>query len=173
MFQNILVPVDGSSPSSNALNAAIDVATKYEAQLSIVHAIHRSVSIEALQEVADRYGFLDQLSEDLANPDVIAPLITPVAGPPIATIPDTVLEKFGNLLLEKSASRARSQGLDTVATELLDEDPADAILRYAERNNIDLIVAGSRGLGGIKGLFLGSVSHKLIEEVKCPCLVVK
>ncbi len=173
MFQNILVPVDGSSPSSNALNVAIDVATKYEAQLSIVHAIHRKVSIEALHEVADRYGFLDQVSEDLANPDIIAPLTAPVAGVPIAMIPDAVLKNIGNLLLEKSVSRARSQGLDTVATELLDEDPADAILRYAERNNIDLIVAGSRGLSGIKGLFLGSVSHKLIEEVKCPCLVVK
>ena len=38
---------------------------------------------------------------------------------------------------------------------------------------IDLITVGSRGLSGLKGLFLGSVSHKLIEETECPCLVVK
>jgi len=178
MFENILVPVDGSSPSSNALNVAIDLAKKYEAKLSIVHAIHQDVSIqdvsiEALREVADRFGFLDQVTEDLSNPDVIAPVATPATGVPIVIIPDAVLEKIGNLLLEKSASRARSQSLDTVAIGLLDESLVGAILRYAEINNIDLIVTGSRGMGGLKGLFLGSVSHKLIEDAKCPCLVVK
>ncbi len=173
MFESILVPVDGSSPSSNALNVAIDLAKKYEAKLSIVHAIHRDVSIEALREVADRYGFLDQVTEDLADPNIITPVAAPGTGVPIVIIPDAVLEKIGNLLLEKSASRARSQSLDTVAIGLLDEGPAGAILRYAEKNSIDLIVTGSRGLGGLKGLFLGSVSHKLIEDAKCPCLVVK
>ncbi len=178
MFENILVPVDGSSPSSNALNVAIDLAKKYEAKLSIVHAIHQDVSIqdvsiEALREVADRFGFLDQVTEDLSNPDIITPVATPATGVPIVIIPDAVLEKIGNLLLEKSASRARSQSLDTVAIGLLDEGPAGAILQYAKKNSIDLIVTGSRGLGGLKGLFLGSVSHKLIEDAKCPCLVVK
>ena len=60
-----------------------------------------------------------------------------------------------------------------MASGLLDGDPADEILRYADRNGIDLITVGSRGLGGLKGLFLGSVSHKLIDETECPCLVVK
>ncbi len=178
MFESILVPVDGSSPSSNALNVAIDLAKKCEAKLSIVHAIHQDVSIqdvsiEALREVADRFGFLDQVTEDLSNPDVITPVATPATGVPIVIIPDAVLEKIGNLLLEKSASRARSQSLDTVAIGLLDESPAGAILRYAKINNIDLIVTGSRGMGGLKGLFLGSVSLKLTEDAKCPCLVVK
>ena len=43
----------------------------------------------------------------------------------------------------------------------------------AKLNKADLIVCGTRGLGGIKSFFLGSVSHKLLEEAACPCLVVK
>ena len=173
MFKNILVPVDGSTPSSNALDAAIDLARTYGAQLSIVHASYRDASFEALREVADRFGFLDDVAEDLSNPEVIAPVATPGAGIAVVVVPDAVLEKFGSLLLDKAAIRARAAGLETVVTGLLQEDPAAEILRYADRNAIDLIVTGSRGLGGLKGLFLGSVSHKLIEDAKCPCLVVK
>ena len=39
--------------------------------------------------------------------------------------------------------------------------------------SIDLVVIGSRGYGDIKSLFLGSVSHKVVESCACPCLVVK
>ena len=174
MFKNMLVPVDGSTPSSNALDAAIDLARTYGAQLSIVHASYRVASFEALREVADRFGFLDDVAEDLSNPEVIAPVATPGAGIAVVVVPDAMLEKFGSLLLDKAAIRARAAGLETVVTGLLqEEDPAAEILRYADRNAIDLIVTGSRGLGGLKGLFLGSVSHKLIEDAKCPCLVVK
>ena len=43
----------------------------------------------------------------------------------------------------------------------------------AESNNIDLIVMGSRGLGVVKGVLLGSVSQYVVEQAKCPVLVVK
>ena len=173
MFKNILVPTDGSGPSSNALDLAIDLARTCGSQLSIVHVIHRGVSIESLREVAERYEFLDRVEKDLSNPDVIVPVTTPAMGLPIVVVPDAILTKVGDLLLEKLAANVRSRGLNSVATGLLDGDPADEILRYADRNGIDLIAVGSRGLGGLKGLFLGSVSHKLIEDGKCPCLVAK
>ena len=67
----------------------------------------------------------------------------------------------------------RDQGLEDVASVLLEDDPGPAILDYAKTHAIDLVVIGSRGYGDIKSLFLGSVSHKVVEGCEFPCLVVK
>lgn len=50
--------------------------------------------------------------------------------------------------------------------------PARVILDYAQKNNCDLIIMGSRGLSGFKE-FLGSVSHTVIQQSKVPVLIVK
>ena len=47
------------------------------------------------------------------------------------------------------------------------------LYRIAREEGCDAIVLGSRGHGDLEGGFLGSVSHKLLEEAECPCLVVK
>ncbi len=51
--------------------------------------------------------------------------------------------------------------------------PADLILEVEEDLDADLIIMGSRGLGTIKGLLLGSVSQYIMERAECPVLVVK
>jgi nucleotide-binding universal stress UspA family protein len=60
-----------------------------------------------------------------------------------------------------------------IRTSLLSGDAATEILDYAKRNNIDMIVTGSRGLNPIQGWLLGSVSRKLIHYASCSVLVVK
>lgn len=50
---------------------------------------------------------------------------------------------------------------------------AKQILDYAEQESCDLIVMGSRGLGGIQEFVLGSVSHNVVQHAKVPVLVVK
>lgn len=52
-------------------------------------------------------------------------------------------------------------------------DPAAEIIEIAEKERADLIVIGSRGLGAIKGVFLGSVSQKVTHHAKCPVMIVK
>jgi len=49
----------------------------------------------------------------------------------------------------------------------------DTILSYAESHQVDLIVMGSRGLGGFKKLLLGSVASGVSQHSKCPVLIVK
>ncbi len=51
--------------------------------------------------------------------------------------------------------------------------PAAVILEFEEKLNAGLIVMGSRGLGLVKGVLLGSVSQYITERAKCPVLVVK
>lgn len=53
------------------------------------------------------------------------------------------------------------------------EDVADGITDIAQEEGADIIVLGSRGLSGIRGMLLGSVSSKVLQEAHCPVLVIK
>jgi nucleotide-binding universal stress UspA family protein len=50
---------------------------------------------------------------------------------------------------------------------------ADQIVKYAKKGNFKLIVVGSKGLGAVSRLFLGSVSTKLAQHSPCSVLIVK
>ncbi len=52
-------------------------------------------------------------------------------------------------------------------------DPGPTIVDYANKNDFDLLVIGSRGLNVFQEMVLGSVSHKVVKRAKCPVLVVK
>ncbi|CCO08294.1 universal stress protein [Desulforamulus hydrothermalis] len=56
---------------------------------------------------------------------------------------------------------------------ILQGDPAEEIVKLAETDRYDAIVIGSRGLSPVKELFLGSVSHKVVQMAKCPVVIVK
>lgn len=60
-----------------------------------------------------------------------------------------------------------------IHTELLEGDAAEAIIEVAKTRNSDLIVMGSRGLGRLAGLLLGSTSQKVVSHAPCPVLVVR
>jgi len=52
-------------------------------------------------------------------------------------------------------------------------DPGPAIVAYANKNNFDLVVIGSRGLNSLQEMVLGSVSHKVAKRVHCPVMIIK
>lgn len=56
---------------------------------------------------------------------------------------------------------------------LMEGPPAPAISRVAEIEHCELIIMGSRGLTELEGLFLGSVTHRVLQTATCPVLVVK
>lgn len=58
-------------------------------------------------------------------------------------------------------------------TEIMHGRPAPVIIELANDGNFDLVVIGSRGLNPISEMVLGSVSHKVLNHVHCPVLVVK
>jgi len=59
-----------------------------------------------------------------------------------------------------------------IQAELLEGPEAESILNFAQNSNTDIIVMGTRGMGALKGLLLGSVSRKVLHFSKCPVMVV-
>ena len=49
----------------------------------------------------------------------------------------------------------------------------ETIVRFAEEHDSDLIVMGSRGLGGFERMLLGSVSNHVVHHANCPVLIVR
>ena len=62
---------------------------------------------------------------------------------------------------------------DEIHTELIEGDSAEAIIEVAKTRNSDVIVMGSRGLGRLAGLVLGSTSQKVVSHAPCPVLIVR
>lgn len=60
-----------------------------------------------------------------------------------------------------------------VIVDYYQRNPGKMICQYAEDNKIDLIIVGSRGLGKMSGLFLGSVSHYIVQHASSKVLVIK
>ncbi|MCC7119014.1 MAG: universal stress protein [Anaerolineales bacterium] len=60
-----------------------------------------------------------------------------------------------------------------IHTEVMEGDPAQIIIELATSRKSDLIIMGSRGLGRLAGLVLGSVSQKVVSHAPCPVLIVR
>jgi nucleotide-binding universal stress UspA family protein len=60
-----------------------------------------------------------------------------------------------------------------IETELAWGHPADVIVEKARQGGYHLIVMGSRGLGAISSLLLGSVSDRVVKLAPCPVLIVR
>jgi nucleotide-binding universal stress UspA family protein len=94
----------------------------------------------------------------------------------VAPIPGEVIQQVYNKAkndVDSAKSKAQQQGVKEVESVVLEGDPATAILEYASKNGVDLIVTGSRGLSTFKRIILGSVSTKIVQDSKIPVLVVK
>ncbi|MEO9294299.1 MAG: universal stress protein [Nitrososphaera sp.] len=76
-------------------------------------------------------------------------------------------------VLDEFRTLAQNLGVNVVQTAAVEGDAAKTIVQYADRGGFDLIVIGSRGLGGVKGLLLESVSAAVVQTAKIPVMVVK
>ena len=81
------------------------------------------------------------------------------------------VKKAGKTILTRAENMVPSEVEHKIFLET--GSPAAVILEFEEKLTADLIVMGSRGLGLVKGVLLGSVSQYITERAKCPVLVVK
>ncbi|MFW9966865.1 MAG: universal stress protein [Candidatus Thorarchaeota archaeon] len=86
--------------------------------------------------------------------------------------PFLALQKVGEEILANAGRLA--SGLDCEVTELISHgDPANKIVDIACEREVELIIMGSRGVSGIKRLFVGSISDKVVNHAPCPVMIVR
>ena len=95
-----------------------------------------------------------------------------------------VVEKIGRVIyqkykqekakyLDKLKDRFSGEGFRITTRSVEGKDPAEGIIKCVEEENPDLLLMGSRGLSGLKRIFLGSTSTKVLREVEVPVLLHK
>ncbi|MDU4697054.1 MAG: universal stress protein [Paenibacillus sp.] len=143
LFNKIIAAYDGSKAANKALDKAIELC---------------KATPGAKLEVLHVYDF---------------PRFYVAEG--FAPVPTSMNKDFYELAertAEEAKSRLAAAGLEPNVT--MDQgSPAETILEFAQKNGADLIVIGSRGLGGIREFVLGSVSHNVVQHARIPVLVVK
>jgi nucleotide-binding universal stress UspA family protein len=147
MYDNILIPTDGSKAAENAVDQAIDVAAKYGATVHALYVVDvdaTSYSLGTEQVDRIRQGNLDEMTEVKEHADEATGYVATVAA---------------------------RHGVD-VEEHVRAGEPARAIRKFVEENDIDLVVMGSHGRSGLKRVILGSVTEKVLRRTRLPVLVV-
>ncbi len=88
-------------------------------------------------------------------------------------IPSTTLVELGQHILDSARGEADEKGVKNIATVIGDGDPASRILSCAEKEGVDCIIMGSRGLSDIQALLQGSVSRKVSNRADCTIITVR
>ncbi|MEM8952045.1 MAG: universal stress protein [Pseudomonadota bacterium] len=174
-MERLLVALDGSAHSDKALELAADLAETYGAELLVAH-----VMSTAPLSVAEREMAAAEYADELASWTTTR---TKVGSDELESGHELLLhysdlthhfrETMGKHLLASAKRKLDERNIETVQTLLADGDPAETIANLAKDRMVDAIVIGSRGLSDIKGLFLGSVSHKVSYLAECTCITVK
>ena len=141
-LKKILVGCDFSPDSGQAFNHALSLAQEFEAELHLAHVI-----------------------EPPAQPD-LHKVDKPVSEEIQQDYRDFLTQKLKDMVPEEARYWCTPQ------TSLLEGQPYEKIVRYAETEDIDMIVLGARGHGLVKTLFLGSTTDRVVRRAPCPVLSV-
>lgn len=146
MYDDILIPTDGSDVAETAIDHAIDLARTYDATLHALYvvdvdAVDVSLGTEQVQRIKE--GHFEEMTELQAR-------ATEATG--------SVVEQAGDDLEVVEAIEAGQ--------------PHRAISDYVDENGVDAVVMGSAGRGGVRRALLGSVAERTVRSVTAPVMVV-
>jgi nucleotide-binding universal stress UspA family protein len=149
-FAKILACLDGSESSAKAADYAIEIAKKHGSQVVLLNVV---VSQLGYAYSSGAFG--------LATSGAI----------------NEILEKTkqeAEKWFEEIKKKASAQGVE-VQSEVVASPTsvAPAIVEYAEKNKVDLIITGTKGRSGFSKLLLGSVASGVVTNASCPVMVVK
>lgn len=142
-FTKILVAVDGSEASMDAADYAIEIARKYDSELIALYVILSDIT-----------------------------LFGPNLPPHIIEIRQQAQQHLDRIK-QKLSDHAYDDKIH-MGTEIISSTTTvGGIVNFAERENVDLIVIGTKGRSGFKKLLLGSVASGVVTYAHCPVIVVK
>lgn len=146
----VLCATDGSEAAAKALEFACDLARSKSAKLLVLH-------------VQRRHGraVVPSGMEDLARIEKV--LLTEA----------DMMHEAALRMASQAADMAKGLGVEDVESVVVEGDAASLIVETAKDRGADAIVIGSRGLGDLQGLLLGSVSHKVAHAAPCTCVIVR
>jgi nucleotide-binding universal stress UspA family protein len=148
-FKTVLVAVDGSTQATKTVEVAADVAKRYGAKLVVLHVVAPIFEGRERDELAN-LAHMEHMERTEYE----------------------MLQARGKAVVEAAELEARKRGIESVESLVEVGDPAHVIVNVSRMQRADLIVLGRRGLGILKQLLLGSVSHKVIQVSETPCLIV-
>ena len=143
IFRKIMVATDGSEEVIKAVDSAIEIAKISDAKLYAVHVI--ALGFYSLTHSTDS-EWDKAMKEQLTKEGKEATAYVENAG------------KAANVKVE---------------SVILEGNPAEEIIDFAEKNDIDLIVMGTHGMTGIPRFLLGSVAENVVRHAKKAVLVVR
>lgn len=152
-LDRVVIALDGAPLAEQIVEPAVALAGLMpNATVTLLRAIHPVVPIDATPDVPSSEREARQLMEQVQQMQ-------------------TKLRSEAEVYLEATAARLRGRGL-TVQTEVLVEDqPAAAILREAEKVKAGLIAVATHARSGLSRMMLGSVADKVIRGAHAPVLV--
>lgn len=148
MYKHLVVAVDGSTTSLNALNHAAGLAKLSQAKLTLVN-------------VANPTEYMTLAPEFLQHESYEAAAIA-----------------NGNSVLESAANLAKNQGIEDVNTHLLvavkgAKEMAQELVDYAATQQADLLVLGTHGRSGLMHLLMGSFAETVMRQTSLPLLIIR
>jgi len=156
LFRKILVPLDGSEHSQRALETSIEVAKKFNGELTLLHVFSVSVTPVVIPE-----------------PTTLNPTGVPIATSAEVSKMVDAAKAAGEKILEDAEEKAKELNIE-VQTVLREGNTSQEILKTAKEGAFDLIVIGAIGIHSrIRDFLMGSVTEGVVKNAPCPVLVVK
>ena len=147
MFTRIMLATDGSKLSQKAVKSAIDMASKFNAELVAVKVIPRYIQTYF------------EGSFTVADIDVKSIEAQWAAG--------------AQQVLDKISSSAAAKGVSVKTSVIKSDDISEGLIKAANKMKVDLIVMASHGRKGIKRVLLGSETQNVLTHSEVPVLVLR
>ena len=145
-LRNILVPIDFSPMSIEAIEGAKKIAQKFGATIQLAHVHHQQYAVGKLGPVLAR-------------------------GEPIVSFEEHRRETLGDEL--KEVARRAGLSPSTPVHVCVGPSAFHEICRFAQKIPADLIVMSTHGRTGLKHFFLGSTAERIVQHSPCPVLVTR